>query len=215
MAFVYIILGIIVVFVALTFWKKYTRSKDIITVENPKILIASLEGDQEDLQLAKEDQNIYSSTFKKIDNKIIDNTDELLSLAESSFYDVIHLIVNVEEGKLRDKNNNSIELRDLIIKAQNGKTTYVLLAKGNDHTNYMEGMEGESFAVNLVMTVDRKGKDFITFFKSLFEKINSGKPMPIAWHELAPQIPNANHEHVPGTLCAMGAGNVILREIDS
>ncbi len=60
------------------------------------------------------------------------------------------------------------------------------------------------------MTLDRKGSCFNEFFSKIFSKVSQGKTLPIAWNEIAPQIPQERHEDIPNTLAIMGAGNVIL-----
>jgi len=67
--------------------------------------------------------------------------------------------------------------------------------------------KGNHPPVNLVMTVNRNGDNFGRFFKSLFQMMWTGVPMPMAWVQLAPQgsqQPNNN----PGTICLMEAGQV-------
>ena len=64
---------------------------------------------------------------------------------------------------------------------------------------------------NLVMTMRRKGSVFPQFLKNLFEKMFRGKTMPMAWVELAPQIPNAKQENVPATIFAAEISHIVFR----
>jgi hypothetical protein len=50
---------------------------------------------------------------------------------------------------------------------------------------------------NLVLTINRKGPAFTSFYSELFRRMYQGKTMPMAWAELAPQIPGATHEDCP------------------
>jgi hypothetical protein len=68
--------------------------------------------------------------------------------------------------------------------------------------------KGNNSPVNLVITLNRNGDNFGRFFKSLFEKMWTGVPMPMAWHLLAPQGPSQQRDNVPGTICLMGAGQI-------
>jgi hypothetical protein len=63
---------------------------------------------------------------------------------------------------------------------------------------------------NLVITLARRGDAFGRFFEELFASMMKGKPMPLAWVQLAPQVPDKQaaelHKDVPGTifLCELG-----------
>jgi hypothetical protein len=63
---------------------------------------------------------------------------------------------------------------------------------------------------NLVIVLDRKGAAFGRFFKSLFQDMWAGVPMPLAWVKLAPQAPQQPPD-IPATLCIMGAGQLTFR----
>jgi hypothetical protein len=56
--------------------------------------------------------------------------------------------------------------------------------------------------LNLVLTYDRKGEFFTTFFGRLFEKMaKDGMSMPNAWLKLAPQVSGAVYSECAETLC--------------
>jgi hypothetical protein len=61
---------------------------------------------------------------------------------------------------------------------------------------------------NLVMTIDRKGAGLPTFLAHLFERMNAGTSMPVAWNELAPQIPGVGHGDAPETIFACERGQL-------
>lgn len=65
---------------------------------------------------------------------------------------------------------------------------------------------------NLVMTLERKGATFAQFFYDLFSKMFAGTTMPMAWVQLAPQIPGANHENVPSTIFAAEVSHIVFRK---
>jgi hypothetical protein len=60
---------------------------------------------------------------------------------------------------------------------------------------------------NLVITLNRNGKTFARFFKSMFQLMWTGVPMPMASVRLAPQGP-IQAADIPGTICLMEAGQV-------
>jgi hypothetical protein len=69
-------------------------------------------------------------------------------------------------------------------------------------------IKGNNPPVNRVITLNRNGDNFGRFFKSLFEMMWTRVPMPMAWHQLAPQGPSQQRENVPGTICLMEAGQI-------
>jgi hypothetical protein len=68
--------------------------------------------------------------------------------------------------------------------------------------------KGNNSPVNLVITLNRNGANFGRFFRSLFEMMWTGVPMPMAWVQLAPQGPSQQRDNIPGTICLMGAGQI-------
>jgi hypothetical protein len=67
--------------------------------------------------------------------------------------------------------------------------------------------KGNNPPINLVMTLNRNGDNFGRFFKSLFQMMWTGVPMPMAWVQLAPQG-SQQPDNIPGTICLMEAGQV-------
>ncbi len=70
---------------------------------------------------------------------------------------------------------------------------------------------GNNPPVNLVITNNRNGEAFSGFFRSLFQLMWTGVPMPMAWVRLAPQAPQQPKD-IPGTICLMEAGHVVFRQ---
>jgi hypothetical protein len=69
--------------------------------------------------------------------------------------------------------------------------------------------QGHNPPVNLVITNNRNGEAFSRFFRSLFQLMQTGVPMPMAWVQLAPQgRPTGPQDRNPGLICLMGAGQV-------
>jgi hypothetical protein len=60
---------------------------------------------------------------------------------------------------------------------------------------------------NIVVTLNRNGEHFGTFFRRLFSDMHAGTTMPMAWTKLAPQGPHQPRD-IPGTICLMEAGHI-------
>ncbi|MEL7146606.1 MAG: hypothetical protein AAFO69_09585, partial [Bacteroidota bacterium] len=77
--------------------------------------------------------------------------------------------------------------------------------------SYNIGTLKAEYQMNVVLTIDRKGQDFVNFFDRLFEQVSKGETLPMAWHNVAPQVPGQGHKHIPETLAVMGAGAIALQ----
>jgi len=67
-------------------------------------------------------------------------------------------------------------------------------------------------AVNMVITLDRKGDKFGRFFQALFAQMSAGVPMLTAWVKLAPQVTTPAHEDLPETFFVPEAGQITFAE---
>jgi hypothetical protein len=73
---------------------------------------------------------------------------------------------------------------------------------------------GSNPPANVVITSSRKGEAFGRFFKSLFQRMWTGVPTPMAWVLLAPQG-RQQPQDIPVTICLMEAGQVVFRTSSS
>lgn len=109
--------------------------------------------------------------------------------------------------------NSDAGLSDL---ARASGASIVVVASENTGEAYTASAKGRGFrGVNMVMTISRRGQAFSRFFCALFDKMKRGTSMPVAWNQLAPQIPGKDHVDCPSTIFACGAGQVKFRGIKS
>ncbi len=124
--------------------------------------------------------------------------------------DVLFVYCNVEpSGQIVGQ---SMSLRDLIGKS--GARVAVLASEIPseilmDSRFHKSLNRGSNPPTNLVITGNRNGESFGRFFKSLFQLMWAGSPMPSAWARLAPQGPQQPPD-IPGTICLMEAGPVVF-----
>jgi hypothetical protein len=87
----------------------------------------------------------------------------------------------------------------------------VIMASENDSERYMQAAQGSDTAsVNLVMTLERKGDGFPSYFVRLFRLMFEGTSMPVAWVTLSPQAPGIVHEG-PELVMSCGFGQLAFR----
>ena len=121
--------------------------------------------------------------------------------------DVLLIYARIEEsGKVARSDRG---LRELI--RDSGATVVVVASENSGDAYIAAGAQKGYGRANLVMTMARKEKRFTAFFGRLFRMMFDGQTMPVAWVQLAPQIPNAEHSDTPETIFAAEAGQVTFR----
>ena len=100
-------------------------------------------------------------------------------------------------------------LRDIIRKAN---APIVIVASENDGRSYVAAGKRTGYGqANLVMTVSRRGAAFPKFLAQLFRRMFEGKSMPMAWVELAPQVPGMEHKDLPGLIFAAEISHIVFK----
>jgi hypothetical protein len=90
--------------------------------------------------------------------------------------------------------------RIVVVATENEADSYVATARPTYHS-----------AANMVMTLERKGDAFAAFLGKLFGLMFRGVSMPVAWVQLAPQIPGAEHTDGPELIFAAEVGQLYFK----
>ncbi|MHB1157636.1 MAG: hypothetical protein ACYC26_12475 [Phycisphaerales bacterium] len=99
-------------------------------------------------------------------------------------------------------------LRDII---KSARTYVTVVATENAVESYIKATAPKNdWPANIVMTLNRKEDSFTQFFHRLFQSMFRNTSMLIAWNNLAPQIPGAQHSECPETIFSAEAGHVIF-----
>jgi hypothetical protein len=103
---------------------------------------------------------------------------------------------------------NQLRIRDIVKEAG----AYVaVVATDNNPENYMKALNPENdWGANFVLTIERKGDKFLTFFYQLFQSMLQGTSMLSKWVELSPQIPGNENSNCPDSIMIAEAGQVTL-----
>ena len=113
------------------------------------------------------------------------------------------------EGAITHSTRN---LRELI---RDAKAQIAVVASPNAPVDCLEAARATGVGTaNLVLTLDRKGGAFASFFDQLFARMNDGAAMPVAWTELQPQSPTALRPENPDLVCLMERGPIAFRKND-
>jgi hypothetical protein len=100
-------------------------------------------------------------------------------------------------------------LRDLVRDA--GARVVVVASENPGGAGMAAARSAKYGRANLVLTLDRKGALFSTFFARLFADMMNGVSMPLAWVKLAPQIPGDAHADCPEAVFLAEAGQVAFK----
>ena len=169
-----------------------------VVIDQPKVAFVNLSGTSCEA-IAAADQAVMAGLF---DGKVQSAT------APVPACDVLFLYCACEpSGRIVGQ---ALSLRDVI--RESGASLAVIASEVRpelmaDREFNKSLSRGNNPPVNLVITGNRNGEAFGLFFKSLFQLMWMGLPMPMAWVQLAPQGPH-QRQHIPGTICVMEAGNV-------
>jgi hypothetical protein len=94
-------------------------------------------------------------------------------------------------------------LREIV---RDSGASIVVVASENPPENYIKAGAQRSFGrANLVMTLDRCGGAFESFFQALFSKMWAGASMTDAWMQLNPKPPRRNFD-APETIFSCEVG---------
>jgi hypothetical protein len=171
-----------------------------MVIENPRVAFVNLAG-AACAGIANEDRatigSLFGSNLQAGDDLAI--CDVLFLYCE---FDEHAKIVGVEtplRGLIRDS-----QARVVVVASESRPGLF------SDPERQKQVHQNGNPAVNLVIALNRNGDTFGRFFRSLFEMMWSGSPMPLAWIALAPQGPAPADRTLPGTLCLMEAGPLVF-----
>ena len=168
-----------------------------------RVLVCSL-GPEFESDLVS-DFDTYKRHFESVALSRFKTPEELID-SLSNKYDIVHVLSVVSpSGYLGESEINGTEL---IEKAASWGSKLLWLANSNDPQGYIKGFKPNGNKLNLVMTIDRGEFRFSNFLEKLFDEMQSGSSMPVAWNRIAPQIPGQPHPDAPETIFYSGLGQV-------
>jgi len=120
--------------------------------------------------------------------------------------DVLLLYCDImSDGRI---SNCHIGLREII---RDSGACVVIVATENPSESYIAAGKQTGYGrANLVLTLQRNGISFTSFFQRLFTEMRKGVSMPVAWVKLAPQVPGHEHSDCPSTIFACEAGQIVF-----
>ena len=194
MTLIYVIVGAFVL-LALLVVAKRSRAKPLL-IESPKLGALNLKGSSCS-QMVIEDMRAVSGSFSSVE--------ERTNLPVPSC-NVLFVYCDFEsDGKIA---GTPVGLREVI---RDSGALIVVVASETSREACMEAVKPQPAPygrANLVLTLDRRGMVFASFYRRLFEQMAKGVTMPVAWVSLAPQIPGRDHIDCPTGAFLCEAGQV-------
>jgi hypothetical protein len=180
----------------LKYYSRQTTLSNPLIISSPKLGILNLLGKSGEA-LVSEDRLGLSSLFSSY----------VEGQCTPPSCDVLLLYCQIEKDGNVAGTKDSI--REIIFKS---KAPIVIVASPNSSDAYITATKNSAEGrANLVMVLDRKGTNFVFFYQKLFRLMQEGKTMPVAWVELAPQIPNEEHPNCPEAIFSCEAGHVTFK----
>jgi hypothetical protein len=188
------------------FFDLFRKNRDEVT--GAKVLVCALDNRFDDL--LKGDSEVYGRYYRATTTTLLPSIQALLGRLEQG-YDIVHLICDVtENGEIRDTNGDEITGTELIQRCCDHNVKLLWAASDNPPEKYIKGFGARGKRLNLVMTLKRKGPNFLTFLQKLLSQMAHGETMPVAWNDICPQIPRSGHPDAPESIFFAGRGGVRL-----
>ena len=171
-----------------------------------KVLVCAL--DPKFREEAAADAKIYSSRYRDVLCKIISSLDDFNNELEKSF-NVVHMFSDIDKAGIVA--GLEISGTALIGRCCDAGVMLLWMASDNNPDGYIAGFNPKGRRISLVMTIKRHGNKFDAFLSRLLEKMSSGKSLPVAWVELAPQSDHAPEQaELPESIYSAGGGQLRL-----
>jgi hypothetical protein len=165
------------------------------------VLVCSI-GTSSEAELA-EDAAVYQRFFQ---NTAVRPSLDMASLMQAltDGYSIVHILANVDaQGRVASTDTTGAAL---IAHATANGTKLLWLASSNAPDGYIAGFQPGKHRINVVMTIDRQGAALPKFLNDLLARMQRGMKMPMAWNDIAPQIPGSVQPDTPEKIYAAGYG---------
>jgi hypothetical protein len=210
-----IIIAAVILLILFLLRKRFRRPvPHVEVIANTKILISSL-GREAGTDLEERDAAVYSKFYRHVDIAKARKADEMLVSISGGDYDVVHLFCEISgDGHLVAESGLELKGGDLLKACREGDVKLLFIAEGNPADNYLKAFTGDGSArgikLNFVRTLDRKGEAFTQFLEALLQRMSAGEGMPVAWVNVAPQIPGKSQDNQPDLYFSAGRGGIRL-----
>lgn len=164
-----------------------------LLLKSPRLGVFNLKGDSAS-KTAEEDVSAIASCFSEVvESSTTPPKCEVL---------FVYCDFTVDGGVV----GSAAGLREII---RDSGAYVVVVASENPAENSGAAVKPTGYGqANLVVTLERRGTAFGSFYRRLFDAMANGLSMPVAWVKLAPQIPGHDDPSVPSGYMACELGQI-------
>lgn len=165
-----------------------------------KVLVCAMR--QEFASDMKADSAAYANHYRNIRTEVLQSYEDLCNALQ--YTDVVHLFVDVNDrGELLCAAGSQSGMR-LIEACRLARVKLLIIASPNEAAAYLTWSKPPGLGLNLILTLDRKGRLFTEFLDRLLEQLAGGAYLLSAWTRLAPQTLGPWHDKLPSCYVAAG-----------
>lgn len=182
-------------------------------VSDTKILVCSLRRETPE-GFEDADARVYAKYYRHVEVAKGRQPDDFINSIDRTGYDVIHLYCELdEEGDMAGPPGSKLKASAFFDACRRADVKLLFIASENVNENYinMGRQQPKDLALDIVRTIGRNGESFTSFLGELLGRMSTGKTLPQAWVEIAPQSERAQqHMQLPATYCSVGRAAVLL-----
>jgi hypothetical protein len=191
---------------ALGDWFRRRTREEIL---GSKILVCGL-GPQFQ-QLVSADAEIYARYYRSLETTTFSEIQGLID-AIARPRDIVHLLCDVlPSGEITDHTGERLTGTRLLKHCCDSNVKLLWIASDNEPQSYITGFKARAEPLNIVMTLQRNGPKFSSFLDQILFRMFYGDSLPVAWVDIAPQIPGSSNPDLPSAIFYAGRGGVRLR----
>ncbi len=181
------------------------RSKTANDSRGAAILVASLTD-----SFAAEmeaDADVYRRHYRTVEARVFPDAVALVEGLRG--IDLLHFFGSIDaQGQLNTALGERFTAATLLDACVSSNVKVVIIASENDSDAYVRGVPARP--LNLVMTLDRRGKNFSEFLDKICDLLVTGSTLPVAWAKIAPQFAGPSHDNLPACIFYAGKPKAVL-----
>jgi len=144
----------------------------------------------------------YSHRYAESRREALINAASLLEIVSSQFQ-IVHLLCRISaDGLIIDEEDSKVPFAKVLDETYRRGTKALFLACDNPREAYVNGVKLSGKKMNVIMTLDRRGKAFTAFLFTLLSNLAEGRSMVQSWIKTVP--PTDSSSELPTCIFAAG-----------
>jgi hypothetical protein len=153
------------------------------------------------------DADVYRRHYRTVEARVFPGPVELVEAIRGN--DLLHFFGSIDaEGHLNTALGGQLAATMLLEACLSSNVKVVIIASENDADAYVRGVPAKP--INLVMTLDRRGKNFSEFLDKVCGLLVTGSTLPVAWTKIALQRSGPSDDNLPTCIFHAGMPKAVL-----